>query len=193
MAKEKKESSFKAGCLGCLGILVILAIVIGGCSMIVFKDDAEVTQTENKENDQKKIVKDETDKEDLKEEKKSSIDWEKEIVNISNTNQSKTEKFDSIEAIARDFISTDANTSKFANDIITHYQKGDYLELNEQQFLTQIFKASVVERNTSGDINEFAFDYWQVQKYVYRGAEQPDSQFVQSNESQMNKSLKLIK
>ena len=57
--------------------------------------------------------------------------------------------------------------------------------------LENIFKSQVVEQFYDGDepMKEFAFDFWQNSKYVYRGVDTPDSAAVKSNEEQMDKAL----
>ena len=121
------------------------------------------------------------------------VDWESEIKQIAKSNGSATEKYDAVEEFAATYPAVDETVEEFTDDIISNFKSGSYLANSEEEFLTQIFKATTVEQNTSGGVKEFAFDYWQVQKYVYRGAEKPNSQFVESNEYQMNKSLQSIK
>lgn len=120
----------------------------------------------------------------------TAVEWEDEIENIAAGNGSPTEKFEAVEEFATTYPATEDTIQEFIEDIIANYKAGNYLDNSEEEYLIQIFKSTVVEGNSpDGDIKEFAFDYWQVQKYVYRGAEQPDGRFVKENEYQMDKAL----
>lgn len=81
--------------------------------------------------------------------------------------------------------------NKFQKDIISDYKSGSYLsELdNHERMLSNMFKAVQVEKQTSGAIKNFAFDYYQNLKYAYRGVDLPGSEPVLANETQMNKAL----
>lgn len=173
---------------------IVAFIILIGVSIASSPDDNNSTNEKTEVKQEKSIEK--TSDENIKQEKKNevtSVDWKKEINNIVKTDKTPTEKFDAVEEFVSTYPASEKEVEGFADDIIKKYQSGNYLDISEKEYLTQIFKSSVVEKNSSEDMKEFAFDYWQVQKYVYRGAEKPDSQFVESNEYQMNKSLQSIK
>ncbi|GGN96374.1 hypothetical protein [Saccharibacillus kuerlensis] len=125
----------------------------------------------------------------------STADWKSEIDKIASSNGSPTEKSDAAEALAKHYKSDAAESKEFETYIIDEFESGKYLTgLSDPKYaLANIFKASVIEnQNVNKPIGDFAFDFYQNSKYVYRGVDAPDSDAVKSNEEQMNKALAKI-
>lgn len=120
-----------------------------------------------------------------------SSNWLDEINAIANSSDSNSDKFYALEKVMLAYEAKENEVTQFESEIVTDYKNSTYLnELdNHERMLSNIFKSYVVEQNTDGSIKDFAFDYHQNLKYVYRGAEAPDSEAVKSNEEQMNKAL----
>lgn len=132
---------------------------------------------------------------EVKEQPKASevttFDWVDEINAIANSSDSNSDKFYALEKVMLAYETNENEVTQFESEIVSDYKNGTYLnELdNHERMLSNIFKSYVVEQNTNGSIKDFAFDYHQNLKYVYRGADTPDSESVKSNEEQMNKAL----
>lgn len=126
-----------------------------------------------------------------------SVSWESAVKQIAQSDTSSTQKADASEVLARDYKPSADELKDFESQIVEEYNAGNYLaQIDDSEYmLTNIFKATVVERNhTDGEpIKEFAFDFYQNTKYTYRGADAVDSDSVKSNESQMDKALANIK
>jgi len=132
--------------------------------------------------------------EEAKQPKASEIttsNWIDEINAIANSSDSNSDKFYALEKVMLAYETNENEVTQFESEIVSDYKNGTYLnELdNHERMLSNIFKSYVVEQNTNGSIKDFAFDYHQNLKYVYRGADTPDSESVKSNEEQMNKAL----
>lgn len=120
--------------------------------------------------------------------------WQSEITKIASNSDIVADKFNTLEKFLITSDVTKGEINQFSNEIVTDYRSGNYLKDagNHERMLTNIFKAYHVEKNSKGDLKDFAFDYFQNLKYVYRGVETIDSEAVKSNESQMDKALKTI-
>lgn len=147
-------------------------LLLGACS-------SEETQESN----EKKTTKVEADNQNQK--------WEKSVSEIANNNDAVADKFNELEKYALNIKVDKKELNKFQKDIISDYKSGSYLsELdNHERMLSNMFKAIQVEKQTSGPIKDFAFDYYQNLKYAYRGVDLPGSEPVLANESQMDKAL----
>lgn len=121
----------------------------------------------------------------------TKTNWLNEINAIANSSESNSDKYYALEKIMLAYDAQDDEVTQFEEEIITDYKSGTYLNDldNHKRMLSNIFKSYVVEKNTKGSIKDFAFDYHQNLKYVYRGADSPDSESVKSNEKQMDDSL----
>lgn len=123
--------------------------------------------------------------------------WQTKIKEIANNSDSAADKYYAIEKFMMEYREkvTDDEVEQFKNDIINDYKSGTYLSEpnNHERMLTNIFKSYIVERKSEDAVKDFAFDYQQNLKYVYRGVDTVDSEAVKSNEHQMNKALEQMK
>ncbi|QPQ29925.1 cell envelope integrity protein TolA [Lysinibacillus sp. JNUCC 51] len=117
--------------------------------------------------------------------------WQTEIANIVGNSDRASDKFYALEKFLMEYKATPEEVDQFSKEIVNDYKSGTYLSEieNHERMLTNILKSYYVEKNSSGALKDFAFDYFQNMKYVYRGADTVDSEAVKSNERQMNKSL----
>lgn len=124
------------------------------------------------------------------------IDWETALEELASDNSSKTEKADAAERLARDYTPSEDEIASFQKFIVDEFKTKRYLAEsdNDMYILSNIFRSVVVNRSIkeSQPFSEFAYDFYQNSKYVYRGADTIDSDSVKSNEEQMNKSLQRI-
>ncbi|BAK15873.1 hypothetical protein SSIL_1450 [Solibacillus silvestris StLB046] len=120
------------------------------------------------------------------EEKKA---WNESLEEIINSSESPSEKFYSLETVMMDAEISEDDVNTFKQDILSAYKDKTYLSnpTDDEFMLNLIFKSYIVEQNVEGDWKDFAFDFHQNVKYVYRGAETPESDSVKSNEEQMDK------
>lgn len=130
-----------------------------------------------------------------------NYDWNSDIVSIANSNKSKIEKVDEVtlsSGLRSKYAPTEVDIEQFEQDIVDAFESGKYLSdiANEEYALTLIFKSIVVEKYHEDleqkPIDKFVFDFYQVVRDVYRGAESPNGEFVQANIEQMNKALSEI-
>lgn len=122
-------------------------------------------------------------------------DWNAFIDGLVANGESENDKFYALEVYAKDYVTNVDEFNEFQKTIINDYTAGTYLNnyTDHKTMLTKIFKAIVVEKTASGPVKDFAFDFYQNTKYVYRGVDAIDSDAVQSNERQMNKALEKMK
>ena len=124
------------------------------------------------------------------------VNWQDEIKRVSGSNKSETEKYDAVMKLAKEYQPSKEELTEFESFIVGEFKSGKYLSdpKNHEYMLGNIFKAAVInEQYDDKDqepINEFAFDFLQNTKYVYRGVDDLDSQAVKANERQMEKALK---
>lgn len=121
-------------------------------------------------------------------------DWNVFIDELVANGESEQEKFKALEFYAYDYVTNDDEFKDFAKTIVADYMMGTYLDnyTDHKTMLTKIFKSFVVEKNATGAVKDFAFDYYQNVKYVYRGVDAIDSEAVKSNERQMDKAIEKI-
>ncbi|MEK4516404.1 hypothetical protein NSS64_14065 [Paenibacillus sp. FSL H8-0122] len=128
---------------------------------------------------------------------KGAVNWESAIQQIATTDTEATQKADAAEVLAKSYTPSAVELKDFESQIVEEYTAGNYLAHSEDAgyMLTNLFKATVVERNhPDGEaIKKFAFDFYQNTKNVFRGADTVDSEAVQSNETQMDKALSEFK
>lgn len=181
-----KKSVFRLGSL----ILMASSLTLAGCNTedTTEKEDTQQTVKANKQEEKSGAV-----SETKKNVDAEKVNWKKEIKEISKSGDVESDKYNALEMFLVTYEATEDETKQFAKDIVKDYKSGKYLEGTDYEKLVKIFKSYVVQKNANGSVKEFAFDYFQNQKYVYRGVDQPDSSAVQSNERQMNKALKNIK
>ncbi|MUG25403.1 hypothetical protein GNQ08_23840 [Paenibacillus macerans] len=121
------------------------------------------------------------------------VDWAAEIKKIAESDGSATEKADSVEKMARDYKPTSDELTEFQTRIVDEFINGKYLKDSEnaEYMLTNLFQSVVVERQAdeSQGMKKYAQDFYQNTKYVFRGAETPDSDAVKANEEQMTKAI----
>lgn len=123
--------------------------------------------------------------------------WQTEIETLAGNSDGASDKFYALEKFMMDYESkaTSEEVDSFKENILKAYQDKTYLNnpTDHKIMLTQIFQSYIVERNESKEWKDFAFDFHQNVKYVYRGADAPDSDAVKANEAQMDKALVNIK
>lgn len=185
---EEPLKKKKNGCLwGIVVALFILAALIALATSSVKSPESASPSPEATE---------ETDKDKQKENDVSKEDYKTYIKKVSKEESSATEKFDKIELYAKEYQTTEKEAKQFLDDIIEAYKNDEYLSdiENDKYMLTNIFKSYVVNKHY-GDNNaegDFAFDFYQNSKYIYRGVETIDSDSVKSNVKQMKKLLEQI-
>ncbi len=187
--KKVKTSGFFKSCLGCLGFIIIIGIIIGACN-----------DGDNEKKDKKtSIPKTAEVKTETKHKAEEVATLPDDIKKIATSDKTETEKFDEVTVKARNYKPTSDELNEFENYIVNEYKNGTYLIdiKNHEYMLTNIFKATVVERQHDDKdqqpIDNFAFDFLQNTKYTYRGVDAVDSEAVKSNEEQMNKALSKMK
>lgn len=128
-------------------------------------------------------------------EDEQKVSWEDEVKKIAdNVDLSKTQKFDDVSMFARDYAPTEQDIENFEITILNAYSSGEYLADidNDLYMLSNIFMADVIERSYDDKLidpmDQFALDFLQNSKYVYRGVDAVDSESVIENERQMDKS-----
>ncbi|MGW8826118.1 hypothetical protein ACWGNU_28780 [Paenibacillus lautus] len=160
-----------------------------------YESEPKNTEAELHEEEPKEVSMEELDKESVDE--TAVIDWELALKELASEGSSKTEKADAAERLARDYKPNDDELADFQKFIVDEFKSGKYLadSGNDAYMLSNIFRSVVVNRSIeeSQPISEFAYDFYQNSKFVYRGADTVDSDSVKSNEEQMNKSLQEIK
>lgn len=205
MDKEKNKKVSKgilSGCLGCFGLIVILGIVIGACSAITNKNDTkEQTVTIEKDNvESDKNTDNTSQKTEPKKENRTTPggDWKAKIKEVSKMDGKESDKFNEIDQYAYDYKPSNKEVSEFVTYILAQYESKKYLKdiSNDKYMLENIFKSSVVDnyykKEKNNPYGDFAFDFYQNSKYVYRGVDTIGSTAVTSNERQMDKALHRI-
>lgn len=128
-------------------------------------------------------------------EESKSLTWLEEINAIATSEDVASDKYYKLEKYMSTYETNEENLKQFKQDILKAYEDKTYLGdiENHELMLTQIFKSFIVERNETNEWKDFAFDFHQNVKYVYRGVDTVDSDSVKSNEIQMNKFLENLK
>jgi hypothetical protein len=123
--------------------------------------------------------------------------WTGEVKRIAASEKTETQKFDEVMALAKKYQPPKEELAEFETYIVAEYKGGKYLAdpKNHEYMLGNIFRAAVIteQYDDKEPIDEFAFDFWQNTKYVYRGVESPDDPPVKANERQMVKALQRMK
>lgn len=124
-------------------------------------------------------------------------DYEKAIQDITDDESSPTAKYDDVVNLARNqYQPTDVEIKQFALDIVLSYNSDEYMSMidDESYTLTNIFKSNIVMKEYGEDTlgAEFAHDYEQILKYIYRGVESKDSEFIQENQRQLEEVMTKI-
>jgi hypothetical protein len=124
-----------------------------------------------------------------------SSDWQSEVDSIAAGDGSKTEKFDAVTVLAKNYQLTQDEAFEFTQFMLGEVSNDTYLSdpENDVYMLSSIFKATAVEHLINDSeglpLDAFAFDFLQNVKYVYRGVETAESESVKSNEAQMAKAI----
>lgn len=115
--------------------------------------------------------------------------WNESLEEIIKSSDAPPDKFYAVEKVMMDAEVPEVDVETFKQDILTAYKEKTYLAdpTNDSVMLTYIFKSYIVEQNETDAWKDFAFDFHQNVKYVYRGVDGPDSEAVKANESQMDK------
>ncbi|WP_124728816.1 hypothetical protein [Staphylospora marina] len=125
--------------------------------------------------------------------------WTDEVKRIAASGKTETQKFDEVMALAKKHKPTKDELADFESYIVGEYKGGKYLDdpKNHEYMLGNIFRAAVINEQYDDKerepIDEFALDFLQNVKYVYRGVESAESPSVKANEEQMNKALERMK
>lgn len=163
--------------------------IIIAASLVLFIVGAINSGTKNTKSEDPKPV--------AQTEKKKEVLWKDEINKIAKSNGNPTEKYDAVMIYAKDYQTSDEEVQAFTKEIIKEYKtkKYDADITNDKYMLTNIFKANVINRyigKVNTPQNDFAFDFYQNTKYLYRGVDKLGSAPVRANERQMDKALKSL-
>lgn len=180
-----------------LPIAFILSIFLAACGAEGSNEETtEETDEEKATAEQQEEVAEEVDQQEDASSVHRSVNWEDKVSEIAASDGTETEKHDEIMSYAGDYEPTDNELLKFLDYIIEEYRSGNYLSdvTDHEYMLENLFKARVVDKHfanigENSAMSDFAFDFLQITKYTYRGAEEVDSDFVQENERQLDKSL----
>lgn len=121
--------------------------------------------------------------------------WNETLTEIINSADAPADKFYALESYMMDAQVDAAEVDVFKEDILKAYKDKTYLTdpTNDEVMLNFIFKSYIVEQNADGAWKDFAFDFFQNAKYVYRGVDAPDSDAVKANEAQIDKVIGELK
>lgn len=155
---------------------LVSAIILGACS------DEEATPEKSEPIE----AIDEKEEVEVVEETKP---WNESLEEIINSSDAPSDKFYALEKVMMDAEVTEAEVESFKQEILTAYIEKTYLAdpTNDSLMLNYIFKSYIVEQNETDAWKDFAFDFHQNVKYVYRGVDGPESEAVKANEVQMDK------
>lgn len=155
---------------------LLSALLLGACG------DEEATPEKSEPN----VAVDEKEEVEVVEETKP---WNESLEEIINSSDAPSDKFYTLEKVMMDAEVTEAEVESFKQDILTAYKEKTYLAepTNDSVMLNYIFKSYMVEQNETDAWKDFAFDFHQNVKYVYRGVDGPESEAVKANEAQMDK------
>lgn len=210
MSQKNEEKGCFSNFLGCCGLIIILGILIGGCNAIFGDDDSEETKIEQKNEKAKETKENEIDPKQAfidsvnANPSKDGADFEQDIKLIieNNMNESLNSKYNLVSEYAYSYKLSKKQLSTFTMDIVNAYKSGTYLSdvSNEQYMLENIFKATLVNRyygnvkaNESTPYGEFAFDFMQNTRDIYRGIQSVGDEVTAANERQMDKSIAQFK
>ncbi|MBD8033026.1 hypothetical protein [Solibacillus merdavium] len=115
--------------------------------------------------------------------------WNESLEEIISSSDAPADKFYALEKVMMDAEVTEADVDSFKQDILPGYKDKTYLAdpTNDSVMLNFIFKSYIVEQNETDAWKDFAFDFHQNVKYVYRGVDGPESVAVKANEVQIDK------
>lgn len=184
---------------------IVSALLLGACGgeeTSTESVDTSSTETAIEEETTKEVVKEEPKEEakasesvieDIQEKVETPV-WVTKINELAHNSDGVADKFYALEKFMMDYEASKEEVEQFSKDIIVDYQSGTYLSEidNHERMLTNIFKSYIVDQQAEEPMKELAFDYHQIMKYTYRGAETIDSDFVKENEYQIEKSLKKL-
>lgn len=149
-------------------ISTLVAFLLTACNK-----EAEPTPVEKVESSQEEIV---------------TKAWPDMINELAANGDVATDKYYALEKYMMSYKTNENEVSQFKQNILASYKDKTYLanSENHEQMLNQIFQSYIVEQNTADDWNDFAFDYFQNVKYVYKRLDTVDGEAVKANEIQMN-------
>lgn len=160
------------------------------------KAKEESTEKEAREAEEKteQNAKDEAEKA-TKDKAQNSSEWLITIEGIAQNNDGVADKFYSLEKYMMGYEPSKDEVNTFKENILTLYKNGSYLATPTENvtMLTLIFQSYIVEQNSNKEWKDFAFDFHQNVKYVYRGVDAPNSDAVKANERQMDKVINKLK
>lgn len=169
--------------------VIAIFFLLGACgSFFIDNEDEEKSKKTSNENVNNK-----------KEEKEKEIFWEEKITEIAKSDNSETEKHDEAVLLSKKYKVSKEELELFQKYIINEYESKVYLKdiKNHEYMLKNIFISNVIEKyyddKLKNPIDNFAFDFYQNTKYIYRGVDDVNSESVIANEQQMDKTLKEIK
>lgn len=121
--------------------------------------------------------------------------WNESLEEIINSSDAPSDKFYSLETVMMDAEVSEDVVKSFKQEILSAYKEKRYLSnpTDDEVMLNLIFKSYIVEQKAENEWKDFAFDFHQNVKYVYRGEETPESDSVKSNEEQMDKVINKLK
>lgn len=181
--KKKSKISFRN-----MGIAIVVTFVsIIGFTVTLDNEELE-SDSAAIETSAPTIAEDVTNETDEKPVVEAKKPWNESLEEIINSSDAPSDKFYALEKVMMDAEVAESDIESFKNDILTAYKEKTYIAdpTNDSVMLNYIFKSYIVEQNETDSWNDFAFDFHQNVKYVYRGVDGPESEAVKANEAQMD-------
>lgn len=126
----------------------------------------------------------------------NSASWEQEIEAIVNSDSSKFEKADQAERLANEYPLDRVAALDLAQSLADEFTSGTHITRtlqDEEYALRSIFLARSVDKALDDSeqlpADDFAFDFKQTTRDLYRGTEEPGSQFISANEDQIKRAI----
>jgi hypothetical protein len=124
----------------------------------------------------------------------SSDTWKADLLSIAASEDSAIALTDEATRLGRRLTMSDAAANAELSSMIEHVQSGTLLSrptTDEAWALNQIATATAIEAHfdQASPQAAFAFDYFQVIRDLYRGTEEPGSDFIQANLDQLNRAI----
>ena len=129
----------------------------------------------------------ETEEDEIIEE--TPLSWGEQITVLAVNLDTAADKFYALEKYMLDYKATPHEINLFKAELLSSYKDGNYLAepTNDELMLTRIFQSYIIENHMKeSEWKQFAFDYFQNVKNVYRAVDVPGSDAVKANEQQMN-------
>lgn len=182
--KKKSKTSFRN-----MGIAIVVAFVsIIGFTVTLDNEELE-SDSASVETSASTIAEDVTNETEEKPVVETKKPWNESLEEIINSSDAPSDKFYALEKVMMEVDVAESDIESFKQDILTAYKEKTYIAdpTNDSVMINFIFKSYMVEQNETAAWKDFAFDFYQNTKYVYRGVDAPDSDAVKANEAQIDK------